>query len=145
MIEDVYKKRLDTLVGDIQYASTTVSTIVRTMATGLAIMIYGFVFSRDVPPLFLNHKAAFFIASLCGIGALVLDIWQYQIVQRLAQRRLNDLMVVLHRDKKIESLNQFLSVDSDPDSEKVVRFFRVKLALVLIGCGIVGVVVLSAI
>ncbi len=143
LIEDIYKKRLDMLVGDVQFASTTVSTLVRTMAIGLAIMIYGFVFSKDVPALFLNHKGWFLVSSICGILALALDVWQYQTLTRLAQRRLNHLMELAHRDGKIERLDQFLSADSDPDSDRIGRIFKVKIALVLIGCAIVAGVVLT--
>ncbi len=67
----------DRLNEDNAKASETLSTTVRTVATGLALVVYTFFFSKDQSSFVQAHFEAVRLASLLGLTALVADALQY--------------------------------------------------------------------
>ena len=67
----------DRLNADDDKASETLSSTVRTVATGLALVVYTFITSKDQSPFVQAHFEAIRAASVLGLAALVADALQY--------------------------------------------------------------------
>lgn len=71
------KSLRDRLNADEESTSSTLSTIIRTLASGLALLTYNFFASKDHTKFFADNFSSFRLASIFGIAALVADGFQY--------------------------------------------------------------------
>src|SRR4051812_43205673 len=85
-------KQVDMALGDIHYATGIISNTVRTSGLGLAIILYGFIFSKDQIPAFTAHKWIIFAAACCGVLSIILDIAHYHFVEKHSFKHLRELM-----------------------------------------------------
>jgi hypothetical protein len=139
----LFFKRVERLMSDADYASTTVSQTIRGIALGLGAIIYPVIVTEpDKHSIVKDYATPLALASLCGVVAIVLDAVHYFVSDDYARSEL-DRLSKLYKSGQVSDPAQFMGSPNSRPNKFIAGFFWAKIVFTGIGAAVVAGVVIS--